>query len=136
MPLPNYYFPAGYQPMQMQNQPMVNQSTSQAQSTNVIWVQGENAAKSYPVASGNSVLLLDSEASVMYIKSTDQSGMPLPLRIFDYSERDNPSHSAALAKSNEYVSRAEFDAFREDITKSIKGIRNPVKAGESHEPVV
>lgn len=134
MPLPNYYYPTSYQPMQMQNQPMPQ--VQQTQTSNVIWVQGENAAKSYPVGSGNSVLLLDSEASVMYIKSTDQSGMPLPMRIFDYTERDNPSHGAALAKSNDYVSREEFDAFREDITKSIKGIRTPIKAGESHEPVV
>jgi len=133
MPLPNYYYPTSYQPMQMQNQPVPQAPQSQS---NVIWVQGENAAKSYPVASGQSVLLMDSETSSFYIKSTDQSGMPLPMRIFDYTERDNPSHSSAIAKSNEYVSREEFDAFREDITKSIKGIRTPLKAGESHEPVV
>ena len=125
MPLPNYYYPTSYQPVQ------------QAQTTNVIWVQGENAAKSFPVASGHSVLLLDSEASAMYIKSTDQSGMPLPLRIFDYTERQAEKREGAKIAQTDYVSREEFDAFREDITKSIKGIRTPVKAGDNNaEPVV
>ncbi len=39
------------------------------------------------VAAGNSVLLMDSENSAFYIKSTDASGMPMPLRVFDYTER-------------------------------------------------
>jgi hypothetical protein len=44
-------------------------------------------AKAYPVTAGNSVLLMDSEESVFYIKTTDQSGMPQPLRVYDYKER-------------------------------------------------
>ena len=32
-------------------------------------------------------MLMDSENSTFYIKSTDASGMPLPLRVFDYTER-------------------------------------------------
>ena len=132
MPLPNYYYPVNY-PAQ---QPIVNQNASQVYNNNSInWVQGENAAKSYPVAPGGSVLLMDSEESVFYIKSTDQSGMPLPLRTFDYSERKSEPHNTVGAKtaSVDYVSRSEFDAFREDITKTIKGIRAPKteKAGEN-----
>lgn len=57
------------------------------QNSGIVWVQGVEGAKAYPVASGASVLLMDSEDSVFYIKTTDQSGMPSPLRIFDYSER-------------------------------------------------
>lgn len=51
------------------------------------WVQGEAGAKSFLVGAGNSVLLMDSEDSVFYIKSTDMSGMPQPLRVFEYKER-------------------------------------------------
>ena len=32
-------------------------------------------------------MLMDSENSTFYIKSTDASGMPMPLRVFDYTER-------------------------------------------------
>lgn len=69
--------------------PMMQQPTAQtAQATpSIIWVQGEEGAKAYMVAAGNSVLLMDSENSAFYIKSTDASGMPLPLRVFDYKER-------------------------------------------------
>lgn len=66
------------QPMQM---PM------QQPSNGIVWVQGENAAKSYPVAPNTTVMLLDSESSTFYLKTSDASGMPLPLRVFDYKER-------------------------------------------------
>ena len=70
----NYYFPQNNYPQfygnqQMaQNQPQVAQNQQQGQSGNLIWVQGENAAKAYPVAAGQSVHLMDSENSVFYIK--------------------------------------------------------------------
>jgi hypothetical protein len=129
-----YYYPNNY-PNNYQN----NYQNTQAQN-NVVWVQGENSAKAYPVAPGNSVLLMDSEESVMYIKSTDQSGMPLPLRIFDYKERNVQTHNSPIANNNssDYVSRTEFDAFREDITKTLKGIRTPnvSKVGDKNESPV
>lgn len=78
-----------------------------------IWVQGEAGAKSFLVAPGQSLILMDSEAEVFYIKSTDASGVPMPLRIFDYKERtgaQRPSQ-AAQTPTAEYVTRAEFEAF-------------------------
>lgn len=134
MPLPNYYYPTNY-PAQQYQQPIVNPNQNQVYNNSSInWVQGESAAKAFPVGAGQSVLLMDSEESVMYIKSTDQSGMPLPLRVFDYTERQASGHSSPI-KNNEYVSRSEFDAFREDITKTIKGIRTPrpERVGDKHE---
>lgn len=76
--------------------PMMQQPTAQtAQATpSIIWVQGEEGAKAYMVAAGNSVLLMDSENSAFYIKSTDASGMPLPLRVFDYKERHHGDKNA------------------------------------------
>lgn len=85
----------------------------QAQQGTPIWVQGEAGAKSFLVAPGQSLILMDSEAEVFYIKATDQSGVPLPLRIFDYKERVMGAQrpvQAAHAPAVEYVTRAEFDA--------------------------
>ena len=59
----------------------------QANDTGILWVQGEAGAKSWAVAPGKSVMLMDSESNTFYIKSSDNSGMPMPLRIFDYTER-------------------------------------------------
>ena len=95
--------------------PMMQQPTAQtAQATpSIIWVQGEEGAKAYMVAAGNSVLLMDSENSTFYIKATDSSGMPQLLRIFDYTERtaaQKQPTQAAKAQAGEFVTRAEFDA--------------------------
>lgn len=110
----NSYFPtgyAGYNPYQMQyQQPM--QAAQPAQS-GIQWVQGETGAKAYNVGAGQSVLLMDSESNVFYIKSTDNSGMPLPLRTFDYTERtaQNAPTAPATAQidTSLFVTRAELD---------------------------
>ena len=93
--------------MQMAQQP-------QQQAAPIIWVQGEAGAKSFLVGPGQSVMLMDSEAEVFYIKATDASGVPLPLRVFDYKERTTGAQrpvQAAQTPSVEYVTRAEFEAF-------------------------
>lgn len=123
------YIPYGYQPgyygqampdqlaqlrQNTYQQPMMGQAAQQTQGTpSIIWVQGEEGAKAYMVAAGNSVLLMDSENSAFYIKSTDASGMPLPLRVFDYKERTTAAKTSpqtAQQPGGEFVTRAEFDA--------------------------
>ena len=112
----NYnYFPAGYQPLQIQQTAQTNQTNA------IVWVQGESGAKAYPVAPNNSVLLMDSESSVFYIKSTDNSGMPLPLRIFEYSEKSVQSTEKPQASSVvEYVTREEFEAKLNELKEKPK----------------
>lgn len=109
-------YPQYYQQQYMPQ--MINNNQAQ-QNDGITWVQGENSAKSYPVAAGRSVLLMDSESPVMYIKSTDPSGVPLPLRIFDYKERSQ-STSNAHEQKTDYISRNEFDAFRNEIRAELR----------------
>ena len=114
----NNYFPQYYPSVQPQ---MNMQPQLQTQQNNgITWVQGENAAKSYPVVAGQSILLMDSENPVMYIKSTDQSGMPLPLRIFDYTERTESRSQSVQEQKIDYISRNEFEAFRDEIRAELK----------------
>ena len=104
---------------QMQNavtQPSMPSQPMQQQSSQIIWVSGEAGAKSYLVAPGNTVMLLDAENSVFYLKSADASGMPLPLRIFDYKERQSSSVSDFKAPASDFsdfndkfVTREEFE---------------------------
>lgn len=84
-----YYYPPYYNNGAMPDMlTQMRQNTVQQQpSSGIVWVQGENAAKSYPVAPNTTVMLLDSESSTFYLKTSDASGMPLPLRVFDYKER-------------------------------------------------
>lgn len=120
-------FAPGYYPMgqptampdqlaQLRQAAYPQQQTAQ-QTAPIIWVQGEEAAKSYLCAPGNSVLLMDSEKSSFYIKTVDASGMPQPLRIFDYAERtaaQKQPTQAAQTQAGEFVTRAEFDALAAD----------------------
>ncbi len=118
-----YYLPNnGAMPDQLaqlraaQNQPVQPQGGAIVQSP-ITWVQGEAGAKSYLVAPGNTMMLMDSEANVFYVKSADASGVPMPLRIFDYKERTaeaipqtqtvQPAFDPA-----KYITREEFEEFR------------------------
>lgn len=124
MPYTPYYGyqPSYYQPMSTDQQRQSNfttmaQPAQQPQQSPIIWVQGEEAAKAYLVAPGNSVLLMDSEGNRFYLKSTDAQGMPMPLRVFDYTERTSQAQESRPANPSEFVTRAEFDALAARIEK-------------------
>lgn len=112
------------------NQPVAPQiNQPQPQQTPIIWVSGEAGAKSYLVAPNNTVMLMDAENSTFYLKSTDASGVPMPLRIFDYSERTVTPNPAVNAETNpqprpEYVTRGEFE---ERLAALLAPSKNTVK---------
>ena len=105
----------------------MRQNTVQQQPSNgIVWVQGENAAKSYPVAPNTTVMLLDSESSTFYLKTSDASGMPLPLRVFDYKERTQngsnlptnaPQGGLAVDLSN-YVTYDQLNEILENMAQN------------------
>lgn len=109
---PNYY---GNQAQNRQYPQQYQQPISQPQQSGngLIWVQGEAGAKSYLVAPGNTVMLMDSESERFYIKSADASGMPLPLRVFAYQELTQQGVQApAVAEQpnlNNFITREEFE---------------------------
>ena len=118
-----YYDPVQQNPMGQYNQqfqppatPPATQPMTQNGNNGLIWVQGEAGAKSYIVAPGNTVMLMDSEGERFYLKSADASGMPMPLRIFEYKERtETPSQASSApitAQSvnlDNFVTREEFE---------------------------
>ena len=123
----DYYPPQYYSPVQ----PVIQRP--QQQGSDIIWVQGENSAKAYPVLPGRSILLMDSENPVMYIKSTDQSGMPF-LRVFDYTERTQNGKAPQTDVKQDYISREEFEKFRIELREEIRRSRRkeePVKETKS-----
>lgn len=97
--------PQFYQPQYQPPQPQYP-----AQQSDINWVQGEAAAKAYPVMSGHSALLMDSEDLVLYIKSVDVTGIPRPLRIFDLTERIQNENGNK--PKQDYVSREEFEELK------------------------
>ena len=108
MNYPPYYQP-NYQPYATPMMDQLAQLRAQQPAPNqMIWVQGEAAAKSYLVAAGNTVPLWDSENMCIYVKSVDASGVP-SMRILDYTERAKATPTQT--PTTEYVTRAEFEAF-------------------------
>ncbi len=81
----------------------------------LLWVQGEAGAKSYLMAPNTTVLLMDSEGSRFYLKSTDNAGMP-SMRTFEYTEilQNTPQAPQTVPDNldSKYVTRSEYEALR------------------------
>ena len=128
----NNGFPIGYQQMYPQynyvpQQPQVVQQPTN--DTGILWVQGEAGAKSWAVAPGKSVMLMDSESNTFYIKSSDNSGMPMPLRIFDYKERTERQVQTPVIQHQEidtskFVTREELDRKLNELMNLKVEVRN------------
>lgn len=126
-PMSNYQ-PSVYEPSKFQS----------VQNNGLIWVQGEAGAKSYLVAPGSTVLLMDSESSTFYLKSTDSSGVP-KLRFFEYQEKfpDMSREPASTDLKNRYVTREEYAELTDRYEKLIKkvdelaGDEKPIKLSKA-----
>lgn len=110
-----------------QYQPMAQTVQAPQNNNGLIWVNGEVGAKSYLVAPGNTVMLMDAENSTFYLKSADASGMPMPLRIFDYKERQNATTSDFKEPTSDfpeldgkYITREEFERRMASVSHTCK----------------
>ena len=112
----DYTNPYLYQPRNYTVNPYPQNTPSQ-NGGNIIWVQGEAAAKSWYVNPGSTVVLWDSEEQVIYIKSADNSGMPT-IRVLDYTER-GAGYTKSVDNPN-YIVKADL----EDIYAQLKDLRD------------
>ena len=123
-----YYgaFPATYQPIypaQQYQAPVMQTPQPQAQQApqnGLIWVQGEQAAKSYLVAPNSTVQLWDSEEKVIYLKSADASGMP-SMKILDYTIRGD-ANQQAVTPVMEYATKDELN----QLADKLKDLREEI----------
>lgn len=157
MAYPSQYqqpYPYGYQPQPQQPMDRLMQLQSQQQqyqtlpapmpgapqppqiNQGLLWVQGEAGAKSYLLAPNTTVLLMDSEGSRFYLKSTDNAGMP-SLRIFEYSEvvQSAPQSQQTVPANldDKYVTREEYGRLQAqyaEIIDKLDSFRVPVVASE------
>lgn len=115
----SYSYPVNYQ----------NYTTNQP-SGGIIWVSGEQQAKSYQVPQGFVVPLFDSESQTIYLRFTDTQGRP-QTTILDYTERgsdDKQDVKRDDKKGNvgvEYITREQFDNLNQNVaTKEQLGVLN------------
>ena len=91
------------------------------------FISGEQSLKTYPVAAGHMVNLIDLEGNKMYFKSTDANGVPCPLRTFEIKEITPPPGTG------DAVTRKEFDELKNgmaQIMEALKGITQQSAANE------
>ena len=102
---PAYNPPYGYS----QQTTQAAQPTPPQSQNGLTWVQGESAAKSWAVAPGNTVLLMDSENPMFYLKTADAVGMP-SMKVFRYEEvTAQPPSVPVSTGTDKYVTRAEYE---------------------------
>ena len=124
----NNYFPVGYQPYYQPPQ------IAQQQNSGVVWTQGIEGAKGHPVAAGQSVLLMDSEADCFYLKTADASGMP-SLRVFDYTERTNTAEKGEKLDMSAFATKDDISTFvtSDDLKKAISDLEKKLKGKKKDE---
>lgn len=105
------------QPFQNAQPTQTNAAIAQQGNGGMIWVQGESGAKSYLVAAGCSVLLMDSESQRFFIKSVDESGIPKPLRIFEYTE---------IIQNSTQEQSCEQYATKDELTEQIRILKSEI----------
>lgn len=125
----NAYYPASYAGYTGYQQPQMQQAQQGIQ-----WVQGIAGAKAYNIGAGQSVLLMDSESNAFYIKSSDPSGMPLPLRVFDYTERTaqnaQTTPQTAGIDTSVFVTHEELDARLAALSAPVTAKKTTTKKAE------
>lgn len=126
----NNGFPLSYSQMYAQSYQQPQMAQNQGNNA-MIWVQGESGAKSYLVAPNTTVVLFDSEAQTIYLKSADATGLP-SMRVLDYTIRDQKAHNGVFSKPVEdFATKQEMDALRAELEQ----IKAHMK-GAGHEPIV
>lgn len=107
----NYF--GGYpQPQQYQQYQQPNNNVI------VVPVQGESGASMYPVAAGNTVLLMDFNLKKFWIKATDINGLPAKFAAFDFKEEVKPPPQGI----DNFVSRNEFDEWKKSTDAQLQQI--------------
>lgn len=121
------YNPQLYTPYVPQYQPVFTppaqqQQQAQPSTSNVIWVEGEAAAKSYLVGPNQTVALWDNETQTIYLKSADAAGLP-SYKVLEYTIKDTALQQAETPKAN-YVTKEDFDEFASNIQRQLSKLIN------------
>lgn len=123
-PWPNYYAQQNNYGQNYQVPSMPQMSYAQPQvKTNIKWVSGRGEAESTPVGPNETILMMDSSTTRLYIKSAGPDGRPNPLMVADYTISEAKFQneiSQTAIDTSQFVTRADFDQLKqmiEDLTK-------------------
>ncbi len=108
-----------FQPQQMQNNCQCE--------NRFMWIQGKEAAKSYPMAPDKTIFFLDDKESYAYLKKTDKDGKTIQFKTFQLVEEQEPEPIAPQPTGN-VVSKDEFDNFSRNVDTSLNELKEMILA--------
>lgn len=119
--VPNYQQPNYQQNLGFQYQ----KPTQNNEQTNTFqWVQGQAGAEAYLLGPNQKVILMDSDAPVIYYKSTDINGRYLPMKTYDLVERNDSNPGVNRLDTSSFVHRDEIEQLVADAIE--KYLSEPV----------
>lgn len=101
------------QQIQQQLAPQI-QPIPQQNANTIQYVNGLESAKAFQLPSNSSVLLMDAELPMFYIKTSDASGF-CKTRQFKFEEVIEDGKT-----SSQFVTKEEFEQFKNDLIKEAK----------------
>lgn len=114
---------------QMQQPQMFQQQNQQPQMNQYAFVNGLEGAKSFQVPPNQTILLMDSDSPLCYMKSSNSVGQST-LRYFkltEVSESELKGNNSQPQQSQDYVLKADFDILSKRLDELSKKIEKPYK---------
>lgn len=104
-PRPSFGFGNQYNQPQPQPQPQAN---------TYAFVNGIEGAKSFPMGPNQTVMLMDSDNPIAYMKQSNAMGQA-SIKYFKLVETSEAELKGSAKPAVEYVSRSDFDALRKQV---------------------
>ncbi len=138
MGYPNYPNNNGFnqQPNYMNNQNQQPQAQLQPQANNYYYVNGIIGAKSFQMQPNQTVLLMDSDNPMCYMKQSNSMGQSSMryFKLIEISENDlNPNNTVKQTNTNDYVLKSEFNELVKRMDNLSKKFENPVEIKPNSE---
>lgn len=110
-----------YQPQNMYQ----NSQSFPQPSNGIVWVQGKSGANEYPVAAGNSILLMDNTCNKFYVKTTDPTGIHKTVQEFEYKEVKEIQNEGENSQKSDFIkSDHPIYATKDDLNKLEKDFKD------------
>lgn len=117
----NSYTGAMYQIPAQQMMPQSYAPTTPPMQGNVIGVDGEIGAKAFNIPNGSTgpIALWDTNDNVIYMRSFNAAGMPMPLKKLRYVEEELtpalPAGNSGAMDTSQFVTKNDLEQLRNEI---------------------
>ena len=107
-------------------------SFGQQSGLSIAQITDDSQVTSYPVAAGNTVLLINFMTQKFFLKSTNVNGVPMPVQAAEWNYVQQPSTAQKIQNEQGSVSRSEFDELKAMLAQVLSNqqARNQKYAGQ------